>query len=157
MGNQFSNKNKPNPRVVEVLESIILGNHHFSYKKEDICTKLQGHSWTYLHVAVWKRKKAIVNSLIEFGFNIDAQDDHGETPLHLAAIRRDCELYKMLLDAGALENIRNKNGKTPHDYLEEKGMGIITQSHGVKVVTVKLENSISHRTDIGDSYLINEW
>ncbi|CAG9312639.1 unnamed protein product [Blepharisma stoltei] len=157
MGNRCNQTAKPHNRIVEVSESILLNNYHFSFKNEDIHTRLQGHSWTYLHLAVWNRKKSIVKSMIEFGFDTDIQDDHGETPLHIAAVQRDCELYKLLLDAGALENIPNKAGKTPHDYLEEKGMGIITQTPGDNVVTVKLENNVSRRTELDDSCFINEW
>lgn len=49
---------------------------------------------------------------------INAQDDRGNTALHLACIHRDKQLISRLLQAGANPSLQNKNGQTPRDIIE---------------------------------------
>jgi ankyrin repeat protein len=46
---------------------------------------------------------------------INAQDDHGNTPLHLAYAQCHSEAIRLLLDAGSDANIKNLQGKYPID------------------------------------------
>lgn len=55
------------------------------------------------------------------------QDDHRETPLHLAALLCNLEIYQELIDAGADDSVRNQVtlkqlGKNPNEILKEKGI-----------------------------------
>jgi ankyrin repeat protein len=56
--------------------------------------------------------------LITAGANINAQDCEGETPLHTAIQTGKAFLTEQLLDAGANRSIKNKDGKTPEDFME---------------------------------------
>lgn len=47
---------------------------------------------------------------------INAPDENGYTPLHLAAQRGDADLVKVLLQAGADKSARDAAGKTAADY-----------------------------------------
>lgn len=86
---------------------------------------------TALHLAVgkgYKKKSAsgdtlsysnlvLVQKLIDLGAKVDLQDKDGDTPLHVACIRRDKEMISALLKAGATIDIKNNDGKTPLDML----------------------------------------
>ncbi len=62
-----------------------------------------------------------VLALISAGANPNAQDTWGETPLHEAASsdRSTPEVIKILLAAGAVASIRNRDGKCPADLAED--------------------------------------
>ncbi|KAK9876750.1 hypothetical protein WA026_014988 [Henosepilachna vigintioctopunctata] len=68
-------------------------------------------------------KLKILESLIEYGSEINIQDSNGNSPLHLAAknlcgssvyATKECsfEVFKLLLEAGAAVNNQNKSGDT---------------------------------------------
>lgn len=79
------------------------------------------HTWTEsesalqaLHLAAGRpRNGAICTALIEAGADPDAQDEHGETPLHRAAQGGDEETVRALLAAGANPAIETDHGMTP--------------------------------------------
>jgi ankyrin repeat protein len=52
----------------------------------------------------------------ELGFQINAQNDAGETALHsAAALRRANQVVQFLFDSGAKLDIKDKRGRTPLD------------------------------------------
>ena len=55
----------------------------------------------------------IINTLIVRGARVDACDNEGETPLHIAACRLNKSIIEILLRHGAGVNVRNNNGETP--------------------------------------------
>ena len=73
---------------------------------------------TPLHVAAQGGvPPQIATLLLKRGANVDAKDDEENTPLHLAASRRvepnyGLEVMELLLEHGADENAKNKNGQT---------------------------------------------
>lgn len=79
------------------------------------------HAWTEaeaalqpLHLAAGRpHNGAICAALIEAGANPDAQDEHGETPLHRAAQAGDEQTVRALLTAGANPAIETDHGMTP--------------------------------------------
>lgn len=54
---------------------------------------------------------------ITAGVNVDTQDDHGNSCLHLAVVQRKRSLVSVLIDAGANQELRNKRGMTPIDLI----------------------------------------
>ena len=46
---------------------------------------------------------------------------HGETPLHIAAVRSDVELIDLLIQAGADQTVQTSKGKTPLNLATEAG------------------------------------
>lgn len=52
--------------------------------------------------------------------NINATDNNGETALHHAVTYGDDKAAKLLVEHGALKNIKNVNGQTPLDIAKEK-------------------------------------
>ena len=96
--------------------------------KVDILDK---HKKTVLHLAVakgWNHftdvrcddnelpQSSIIKELAKKA-DLNIQDANGNTPLHIAVMRRDVECIKLLLNSGAREDIRNHQGQTPCDML----------------------------------------
>ena len=50
----------------------------------------------------------MVNVLVEFGGNVNAQNSTGMTPLMFASIQGHCEIVRVLLQHGAIVNIVDK-------------------------------------------------
>ena len=83
------------------------------------CSK---HNFTRLHQACEKGNVVEVQRLIyNEGFKIDAQDDNGDTPLHIACKAGDRDVVSALMIDGADETLRNDNWYTPAD---------VAMSHG---------------------------
>lgn len=94
----------------------------------------KGHYNTALHLAVgkgYKNKSAegqtltktnleLVNELIAKGCKVDLPNKDGNTPLHLACLRRDYGMMEDLLRAGGGSQLdtKNKQGQTPADMLK---------------------------------------
>jgi|GEM_PF-2131158 len=55
---------------------------------------------------------------IKQGVNVNLPNKQGNTPLHLAYVRRDFAMVKLLIDKGADENYRNRAGKKPIEMLQ---------------------------------------
>jgi len=68
---------------------------------------------TPLHTATLEENVEAARLLIEKGAEVNAQDKHGNTVLHLA--RTHAELAELFIKAGAKVNRVNKRGKTPLD------------------------------------------
>lgn len=68
---------------------------------------------TPLHDAAGEGNYEEVIAFIKEGANIDAQNNHGWTPLFLASMRRNEEIVEVLLANGADPNIKTVDGMTP--------------------------------------------
>jgi ankyrin repeat protein len=55
----------------------------------------------------------IMELLIDYGVNVNHQDDFGRTALHYAIMNGNITMMEMLIEAGADPNIRDENGRTP--------------------------------------------
>ena len=78
----------------------------YSFKRKDSLS-FDELCWdSHLHLACFKGHLPIVQYLIE----------NGITPLHFASIRGRTDVIKYLVSKGGNKNVKDKNGKRPHDY-----------------------------------------
>jgi len=96
---------------------------------------------TPLHLAVQHGHSTLVALLVAHGAQIEARDNHGNTPLHVAAFSHrqgsTPEIVRQLLDLGADVNALSTHGKTPL-------MHAITQNQWHEVVEIL----IAHGADV---------
>lgn len=122
--------------------SLLLINH----PKIDICQRDSKNN-NYLHIACEKENSGIVTSLISKGVDINAKNDDGNTPLHIAIMRNDSKAVSCILKCGKVVSIneRNEKGFTPlhiacdnHSYRSD-GM-IINQLLSYRGIDVNLQD-----------------
>jgi len=68
-----------------------------------------------LHGAAWQGHHEVVEALIDFKADINAQEDDGNTPLHKAAWRGHEKVVRILLAKKANASIKESSGLTPLD------------------------------------------
>ena len=75
-----------------------------------------------LHEAVKVRNNgSVVMLLLQNGADVNAQDDYGVTPLHVAAEKGHLGMVSLLLSHGASPGARNEFGETPLHLAREHG------------------------------------
>lgn len=91
---------------------------------------------TPLHLA---ESPEVVQTLLEFGAEINARNNLGQTPLHVAALQGNSNIVESLLKSGAALNSRD-NGETPLHVARKTGVVIeLLLEYGVDV-NIKNEN-----------------
>lgn len=71
-----------------------------------------------------ERQVETIQTLLEAGAKINAQDKNGATPLHRAVRTRSAEAVKFLLKKGGEAKLKNKSGSTPfHLAVQNTGHG----------------------------------
>jgi ankyrin repeat protein len=98
------------------------------YSTAEICRMILDHGadihkktnddYTILHLAAGYNEE-FVSDLIERGVNLNVQNSSGDTPLHKAVEKNKVKSVKLLLQAGALTNIRNNDEKTASEMLDD--------------------------------------
>nr|XP_022319766.1 transient receptor potential cation channel subfamily A member 1-like isoform X2 [Crassostrea virginica] len=83
-------------------EAIKIVNTHDTLEKNSL-----------LHIAVEKRCLKAVQEILKHGGSVNAANDTGRTPLHLAAISGDLDIAMTLLSHGAAVNARDRDSFTP--------------------------------------------
>lgn len=89
--------------------------------------------WRSLHQTIRYKDECDTLALIESGADIKERDEHGETPLHIAAIRGKADIARALIAAGADVNATGNSGATP--------LHIAASRNHIKFVEVLLENN----------------
>lgn len=75
----------------------------------------------------------VVKLLIDYGGDVNAQDENGITPLRNAICRREFDLIQLLLDAGADPDLRDKTGKSSREYALEHKCCEFVQGSMIKI------------------------
>jgi len=91
-----------------LLNSIKLGGRVNDRQKDTGCS--------LLHIAAEKGNERIIFELAGdepgFGADVNAEDAHGNTPLHVAALSKQPSAARFLMSLGAQIEIRNREGNT---------------------------------------------
>ena len=82
----------------------------FLKEDPDIVNFKDKYGFTVLHEVVGEHYFEMVELLIASGADVNAQNDEGIAPLHLAAYG---ETVKILIESGAKINIKSTNSETP--------------------------------------------
>ena len=97
----------------------LLQNHAGNVCQKEACFDINARlasSDTALHLATSRGHTHAVEvmlSLAHAQIDVDAPDMHGVTPLHMAAMRRNLQTVRLLLDAGANPSVQDRTGKSP--------------------------------------------
>ncbi|HBL76925.1 MAG: hypothetical protein A2W90_00840 [Bacteroidetes bacterium GWF2_42_66] len=107
--------------MIEIVKAILMAgvdiNKKYTNKKGE-------KNLTILHIASYCGHTELVKYLINYGADINAQDDDGSTSLFNAVVRNHFETVKVLLEGGANINLSRK-GITPQMYsFSQKYSGI---------------------------------
>ena len=93
---------------------------------------------TPLHSAAYYGDLEMVQVLLEYGVDVNAQSSDGQTPLHFASwgYHDDPGVVRLLIERGADPNTRDEDGSTPlHRALLVRGIGVARAliEHGASV------------------------
>lgn len=84
-----------------------------------------------LHAAVRHGSVEMIEYLIQEGADVNARDDDGETPIHVAlATGKEYELSRVLLENGADISSRDTDGRTPLHTFFNPAIACILTRHG---------------------------
>jgi len=108
-------------RFEELMEACVDGDLEMIQK----ILKERPHSINHrsvvmpLHAAVQHRRKNVVVWLLEHGANVNARTEDGSTALALAAYNGDLEMVKMLIERGADPSVKNQQGFSTLDVVDQ--------------------------------------
>ncbi|RAO72859.1 uncharacterized protein BHQ10_008871 [Talaromyces amestolkiae] len=114
---------------------------------EDINGKDPDMGETALHHAVANNNETIIRQLISHGADINATNNYGRTPLHLAALYVCPEAGEILLDAGANVDALDQWGATP---LELRGS---RNYRSLNVLLIERGAKLPEETEALNAYL----
>lgn len=94
-----------------------------------------------LHDAAQKGDLAKIKDFIVHRVGINAEGQHGETALHLAALHGHKQIVNLLLSCGAAVNVQDEDGETPLHYAAGKGYPDIVELLLAYQADVRVRNS----------------
>ena len=97
---------EPHLQIAEVLLTHATANMD---SRRSVTNAVNKKGWTALHSAAACGNACVVQLLLKFGFEVDATDKRGETPLHHTT---NDTTFKLLLENGADSTIANIEGDT---------------------------------------------
>lgn len=89
-----------------------------------------GNTALLLH-AYWYCDMDVIKAMVNAGYNLNAQNEDGDTVLHYAVENGQCEVVRYLLKKGADYNLSNENQVTPLQLAVEKGLEEVLPLMGV--------------------------
>ena len=92
-----------------------------------------------LHYAAEVGNIRLITELLEDGYPIDGQDEHGQTPLHCATRTGQVDAVKFLLDHKAQPDIPENGGETTLHYAV-----IFNNTQTKKIISLLLNNGANY-------------
>ncbi len=119
-----------------------------------------------MHLACKRDHLDIIVLLLKYGCRIDAQDNSGRTPLHVAAFYNNLEKVKILLYELANPLKKTNSNELAIDlttnmlikfYLERaKNLHILNTFYNPKLAFKRIKNGFQYFIDVGDNTILNE-
>lgn len=113
----YANYNNPQDAIKRDLARLYYVQNLLSQPGIDVQAK-DKDGFTAMHWAAWSGMPYCTLLLAEAGLDINAQENNGFTPLMLAAMRGNNDVVKMLLTLGARSDVKNKDGMTAAQLVE---------------------------------------
>lgn len=137
----FTNKNGDNALHLavkngneEILSIVAESGIELDTKNKD--------GFTPLHLAVLSNNESLVQIIIsKTNCGLNTADRDGKTPLILAAAKKNLEIISILQKAGANGNLKDRNGKTYRDYLDEE-FSVSSKTKSEPTLGTKNENQV---------------
>jgi len=99
---------------VETLKFLI-ENSKGNLDVEMVQKEQKGYHAIHFAAASKDHAKELLTVLLDAHADINALNDNGQTPLHIAVFWNNVEAVKLLLERGANKTLKNKSGRTPED------------------------------------------
>lgn len=101
----------------DIVESLLRNGMDPNYRNNA--------GFTPIHYAAFANNLQIMQLLVQYGANIHAVTDNGDTVFHCVAIgitefKEDWAVAKWMLKNGVVHNVPNKQGYTPRDLFYSK-------------------------------------
>ena len=111
----YGQKDFPDKVLNSIRTNDVSGVEDALGKKVTI-TSVNSAGNTLLHDACSNdSRKDVAKMLINKGSDVNAKNNLGYTPLHIAALNGSSEIIKLLLENGADKNAKDNDGNTPYD------------------------------------------
>lgn len=101
---------------------------HTDYLDSDLndvqLTEINQRNWTGdapLHLAVQLELLHDIQSLIDYGAEINATGEHNMTALHYAVMKSNIDIINLLLKNNAMVDLKDNDGRTPLDWALTSG------------------------------------
>ncbi|XP_034947304.1 alpha-latroinsectotoxin-Lt1a-like [Chelonus insularis] len=139
--------NKAVKEKYTVILTIVLEIIDINNSSKQLALYLHGINGTPLHRAVVEKDTKIIQTLLEYKLDINAQDKAGWTPLLVAVDSEIPNVVDLLITNGADVNIQNNQNQTPLHYAAER--------NNEKILMSLLQNQVklNERDDNGQTPL----
>ena len=111
----------------------------------------QGDGFT---AAVIKGKKKVLQFLVQYGADIDAEDSNGYNPLFLAVTSNNPRVVKWLIQFGANVNVKSEAGYTPLTYTALMEVETPNFKNPRKINPAIIEYLMKGKADYGEAMII---
>ncbi|XP_046389392.1 ankyrin-1 [Ischnura elegans] len=119
-----------------------------SLTQEQLKTLTEVKGDTALHLAARRRDVDMLRILVDYGANVDMQNNDGQTALHIASAEGDDSLVKYFYSVRASASITDNEDRTPMHLAAEKGHASV-----IELLADKFKASIYERTKDGSTLM----
>lgn len=139
------------------IENLDLDLNDFSKMRNTALTLSIIKGWDHVDtdsIGNPPRMLHLIKALVNAGANIHKANALGDTPLHIAVLRRDFGAINFLLEKGASLTILNKKGKSPIDMLQKSYPDMKEYISNAAVFTMLSRSKWNNSYDVINSLIV---